>query len=169
MRLEVQDMVAVNDLFTRATVLENRAGNKINNVVYDRQLRLQLSNGQIVEVFDDNYPYQPLSTHVKPTEVYDFVIGLTTGTAALFHRTYPTQTHQQLGIIRDLQWVPPTNPESYYRWYGPRLYHNGGGFVVVQTEYFAVLLGPDDVDAEAATVSSYVTWEPFRYELLAVV
>lgn len=161
-------MVAVQDLFVRATVLENLQGTIINNIVYDRQLRLMLNTGRQIEVFDDNYPYQPLSTTLRTRERYDFILGLSTGTATQFHRSAPPRNHGHHGRILHLQWVPPANPERYYRLYGPRLYHNGGGFLVIQTEEFPLLVGPDDIDPTAALNSTFITWQMFRYELLAI-
>jgi hypothetical protein len=161
-------MVAVQDLFIRGTVLENIQGNVINNVVYDRQLRIVLQTGRVLDVFDDNYPYQPLSTHVHPHETHEFIIGLSTGTPTQYHSAAPARNHPHVGRIADLEWVPPTNPERYYRHYGPRLYHNGGGFMVIQTAEFPVLVGPDDVNVAAALNATFVSWQLFRYELLAI-
>lgn len=156
-------------MFIRGTLVENRPGATYKGVVYDRSLRLVLDSGIEVHILDDSYPSLPISTNVQLGGYYEFLVMAAVGTSTTCS---PTALHQPLhnwGIILDLHWQPPPNPANYYRWHGPRLYHNAGGFVQVETSIGHLYFGPDEIWRHPTVRSGwYVYWQQTRLELLAI-
>lgn len=160
----------IQHLLVRGRLLENMPGSTVNGIIYDRNLKIMLNSGRVLSVFDDNYPYVPLSTGLVVDKWYKFLLSISIGTPTQYHQAVPPLLDsEQVGMIVDCQWLPPLNPEQYYHHFGPRLYHNAGGFFVVQHQHddLHLLFGPDDIWPEAVE-GAYITWHSARIELLAV-
>lgn len=159
-------------MFVRGMLTENLPGATFNGVVYDRSLRIVHETGLILQVMDDCYPAPPISEHLQIGASYDFLLMFSIGTSTRYTITPPSSgAVETIAQIENPDWRPPLNPQHHYQHFSPRLYHNAGGFVLVNATWGSILFGPDDVVASkrgAVEVGGYVRWSYARLELLAI-
>jgi hypothetical protein len=158
----------------KGLLVENTSGATIRGTVYDRSLRLVHESGYEFAILDDSYPVLPISRHIQTGQTYEFIVMAAIGTHTLYFPKRPPVAYLKpltYGIIASPDWRAPLNPHHHYRYYNPRLYHNAGGFVLVETQYGNILFGPDDISAgpgEGIQNGAYVCWQELRLELLAI-
>lgn len=162
-------------MFMKGLLVENIPGASFKGVVYDRSLRLRHDSGLEFAILDDSYPVQPISQHIDIGQSYEFVVMATIGTPTRYFQRRPSPEllkPNAYGLVVSPDWRAPLNPQHHYRYFTPRLYHNAGGFILVETHFGNILFGPDDVQAsnahEVVNVGAYVCWHEIRFELLAI-
>ncbi len=156
-------------MFIKGIVVENRPGATYRGKVYDRSLRIAHDSGVEISILDDSYPSLPISDEVQPGQVYEFLVMAAVGTPTTCSPAELPYNGNEYGIIAQLSWHPPADPGLFFRWYGPRLYHNAGAFVLVETPIGHVLFGPDEICCHPTVRTGwYAYWQPTRLELLAI-
>lgn len=162
-------------MFMRGTLIENVPGATFKGIVYDRSLRLLHDSGLEFAILDDSYPIQPISQHIQTGRNYEFIVMAGIGTLTQYFPRRPSSSQLKpftYGTIVSPDWRAPLNPSHHYRHFNPRLYHNAGGFILVETHYGSLLFGPDDIQPGKAgpflEVGGYVCWAEIRLELLAI-
>lgn len=159
-------MIGVETLLIQGKVLHNTPATTIQGRVMDRIVQIELANRHVIELFDDNYPFAPLTDALVAGQGCSVLIGMQIGTRSV-HARHGTPVYQTTrGIMVEAPWFPPPNSAHYFRQAGPRLYHNAGGFAVVETYIGSILFGPDDIPSDSKP-GDMLIWHHLRYELLA--
>lgn len=160
-------MFEVESLLVQGKVISNQPNTHMNGRVLDRLLEIQLANYDVLELLDDNYPAPPLSEHLHPEQTCEVLIGVMIGTQCFSANDETYNTYGMMhGILLARGWLPPPYPEYYFAHSGPRLYHNAGGFCLIEAYFGALLFGPDDVPAHIE-IGERLAWRHQRYLLLA--
>lgn len=159
-------MIGVSALLIRGIVVENVVATSVRGHTLDRILHMRLNDGTRIQLFDDNYPFTPLSEHLVAGTTINVIIGMYIGTQCHYASHHPPSDHDGFGRVLLQRWFPDSDPAHQMLKAGPRLFHNGGGFAIVNTVIGPVLFGPDDVPHDAE-VDDELTWPHLRYELLA--
>jgi len=147
--------------FVTALLLQNEGGATYQGKIYNRFLRLQHLNGQILSVFD---PYGPLSTELHVGEVYEMILASLATSVRYFSGTPPAiKDTEWQGVIIEPRWRAPEN--AYQRTSSELNAHD---WVLLETSLGKVLISPRIFDIPIS-VEGIVQWNSTRLDLLAVV
>lgn len=159
-------MIGVDALMIQGRVLANTPATSISGRIMDRIIEIELADRHIIELFDDNYPFAPLTEDLAVGVACTVLVGVQIGTRST-HARHGTPVYGTMhGVLVVPHWVPPHDPAHHFRHAGPRLYHNAGGFAIVEAHIGLLLFGPDDIPADAQA-GDHLIWHHLRYELLA--
>lgn len=99
--------------FVVGTLIENEEGATYEGVVYDRFLKLQISTGEILSIFD---PFRPISTGVPINDQYEMILASLPVPGSIYTDKYllPFNENEKdiwKGDVIEVSWVG--NLESY--------------------------------------------------------
>ena len=147
--------------FITALLLQNEAGASYQDKIYDRFLRFQHLNGQILSVFD---PYGPVSTDLRVGEVYEVILASLATSVRYFSGTPPAiEDAGWQGVIIEPRWYAP---ENAYQRTSSEL--NAYDWVLLETSLGNVLINSQVFDVPVSS-GGIVQWSSVRLDLLAVV
>ena len=156
-------------MFIKGQLIESIAGGTYKGVVYDRSLRIKpQSNGYEIPVLDDSYPVEPISRLAQIGGNYEFLLMVTNiARNGVRPQSYyePNAGH---GYIIETDWYPPLNPEQHFHLHSPRLYHNAGGFAIVQDTIGQLLLAPEVFDRHMIQRGGVIELGMLQLTLLAI-
>jgi hypothetical protein len=98
--------------FIKGVLIENEEGATYNGKVYDRFLKLRLSNGRVLSIFD---PFGPLSTGLAKGEVYEMIV-IPLATAVQYFATSsspPVENDEWQATIIETHWRAVRNHYRY--------------------------------------------------------
>lgn len=147
--------------FITGVLLQNEDGATYQGKVYDRFLKLGLSNEQVLSIFD---PFGPISTDLPIGEVYEMIL-VTLATSVRYFAALPldVETADWQGVIIEPRWRVP---ESDYQRTSSELYTHE--WVLLATSLGKLLMNPK-VFKTPISPEGVVLWNNVRLDLLAVV
>jgi len=153
--------------FITGVLVENEAGATYEGHVYDRFLKLRLSDGQILAVFDPPGSFGPISTILSKGEVYEMI--LMTLPIPKSVQYFPASPLLSLdvdvwqGEIIEPHWVLP---EGRYKL--THSYLSEREWVLLATRRGQLLMSPK-VFSIPLSRGGIVQWDNVRLDLCAVV
>ncbi len=153
--------------FIIGVLVENEDGATYQNHTYDRFLKLQIADGQVLSIFDPPGLYGPISTGLNTGESYEMIlITLPVPRSVHYFPTSPLHVEINLwqGTVVDTHWRVPE--ERSYK--GVHEYLADREWMLLTTSRGDLLMNPKEISIPVSK-GGVVQWENLRLDLCAVV
>lgn len=157
--------------FVSGILISNNPHVVYEGSVFDRSLRFQLDNGQILRLFDQNAVSEDLVVGERYQVIAEPLIS-----AYLHYIEEGQDLSSEKGVIhgkiRNLSWTPPKSPHIYHVVDESDFYEGNHRFILVETSYGTIIFGLDVVERETKLkleelkIGGFLEWKESRFDFV---